>query len=56
YSCTILTRPAISLLAEIHPRMPLILDKNNAQNWLQQPLRTQLDHLQSYNDYPLILK
>jgi putative SOS response-associated peptidase YedK len=53
YSCTILTRSAISLLAEIHPRMPLILDKNNAQNWLQQPVNEQFGALQKYEHYPL---
>lgn len=57
YSCTILTRAAVPLLGNIHPRMPIILDKQNARNWLQPAPEfnpgLQLDHLQRYDTYPL---
>ena len=53
YSCTILTRAAVPALAEIHPRMPLLLNKEDARNWLQQPVNEQLDQLQKYDTYPL---
>lgn len=59
YSCTILTRVAVSSLVEIHPRMPLILNKQDAQKWLKQPvdfdLSRQFYHLQQYERYPLIV-
>lgn len=58
YSCTILTRTAVPALMKIHPRMPLILDKIAAQNWLEQPnasdIGRQLDSLQRINNYRLI--
>ncbi len=57
FSCTILTRAAVPSLADIHPRMPLILNKQDARNWLEPSsgfaLGSQLDHLQQYDSYPL---
>lgn len=57
-SCTIITRAAISSLSELHPRMPLILDKENARHWLQpNSLRFDvlLTSLQQYEGYTLSL-
>jgi putative SOS response-associated peptidase YedK len=55
YSCTILTRAAVPSLSDIHPRMPIILDKQSAQNWLQPSPENnpglQLEHLQRYDTY-----
>jgi putative SOS response-associated peptidase YedK len=56
YSCTILTRSAVPSLADIHHRMPVILNREDAQNWLYAAainINTQLSVLQQYNDYPL---
>ena len=53
YSCTILTRSAISRIAEIHPRMPLILSKRDARSWLEQAPGSQLESLQVYDDLEL---
>lgn len=56
YSCTILTRAATSSLQGIHPRMPLILNKQDARNWLERPINEQLEYLQQYSDYPLTVQ
>ena len=60
YSCTILTRTAVPALMQIHPRMPLILNKKAAQNWLEQPIASgigrQLEDLQRINNYRLIAR
>ena len=53
YSCTILTRSAVSRISEIHPRMPLILPREDALDWLQQPPQASLKKLLSYRDYAL---
>lgn len=50
-SCTIITRAATSSLNELHPRMPLILNKESARTWLQadkQQLEPQLTSLPQY--------
>lgn len=52
-SCTIITRPATASIQGIHPRMPLILNRQDAQNWLFQPLEAQLEYLRSCKDYQL---
>ncbi|WP_424941922.1 SOS response-associated peptidase [Aliiroseovarius crassostreae] len=33
-TCTILTRPALEEIAELHPRMPVILNVEEAQAWM----------------------
>lgn len=53
YSCTILTRGAVSRIAEIHPRMPLILPRQDAQDWLHKPPAESLGRLLGYSDYAL---
>jgi putative SOS response-associated peptidase YedK len=34
-SCTIITTEANSLVAQVHPRMPVILDTNTCWQWLE---------------------
>ena len=36
-SCTIITTEANSLVAQVHPRMPVILDTNTCWQWLEKP-------------------
>jgi len=59
FSCTVLTRSAVPSLMGIHPRMPLILNKQDAINWLEPSpdlsLKKQLHHLQQYDRYPLVV-
>jgi putative SOS response-associated peptidase YedK len=37
-SCTIVTRTAIAAIADIHPRMPLIIEPETADIWLSGPV------------------
>lgn len=46
-SCTIITTEANSLLAEIHPRMPVILDEEGERAWLDRSITDPI-LLQSY--------
>jgi putative SOS response-associated peptidase YedK len=34
YTCTVVTAPAVGVLAEIHPRMPLVLPRDRWAAWL----------------------
>ena len=34
YSCTILTQPSSGLLEPLHHRMPLFVDRSQAEQWL----------------------
>lgn len=45
-SCTIITTKPNDLLKPVHDRMPVILDKDGVQAWLD-PEVTEKDHLQS---------
>lgn len=63
YSCAILTREAVVSLVGIHPRMPLILGREDARNWLQlsadslqQTVGERMERLQRYTDYPLVVR
>ena len=53
YSCTILTRSAVSRIAEIHPRMPLILSPADAHEWLLGSPGEVLQSILACQDYPL---
>ena len=35
YSCTIITRPAEGPLKDLHPRMPVMVSRNQAEPWLE---------------------
>lgn len=55
YSCTILTRSAVSRIAEIHPRMPLILPREDAREWLLGSPAGLLQSVLAYRDYALVV-
>ena len=37
-SCTILTKPSNSLISKLHPRMPVMVEKNHVYEWFRTPL------------------
>jgi putative SOS response-associated peptidase YedK len=41
-SCTIVTMPAAGQLAQVHDRMPLLLDENRWEQWLSAPAGPEL--------------
>lgn len=51
YSCTILTRVAMPVLATLHPRMPVLLDQSSAVAWLAEVNVDQLEPLQYANSF-----
>jgi putative SOS response-associated peptidase YedK len=44
YTCTVVTAPAVGTLAEIHPRMPLVLPRERWADWLD-PTREDVEEL-----------
>ncbi|MDD4126570.1 MAG: SOS response-associated peptidase [Methanomicrobium sp.] len=48
YSCSIITTDANTALSGIHDRMPVILDKSNAMNWIDSDFSEPLSLLKSY--------
>jgi len=44
YSCTVVTAPAVGVLEEIHPRMPLVLPRDRWAAWLD-PQREEVEEL-----------
>ena len=44
YTCTVVTAPAVGTLAEIHPRMPLVLPRERWADWLD-PAREDVEEL-----------
>jgi putative SOS response-associated peptidase YedK len=59
HSCTIITCEPNSLLAQIHNRMPVILDRNNCWEWLADKPEKELSELlkpypaEAMNGYPV---
>jgi len=45
YSCTIITKPADTVLEEIHPRMPVVLTPQSARQWMRLEQNQALDYL-----------
>ena len=58
YSCTILTQPAEGALTEVHSRMPVMLELNQAEPWLKDGINrfnliSKTQHTERLNFYPV---
>jgi len=45
YSCSIITKNAVPEIAEIHPRMPLIIQNSLVKNWISESSRQDIDDI-----------
>jgi putative SOS response-associated peptidase YedK len=58
YSCTIITQPSLGQLAEVHSRMPVMLEPNQAEPWLKDGINrfnliTKQQHTERFEYYPV---
>ena len=58
YSCTIITQPSIGQLTEVHSRMPVMLEPNQAEPWLKDGINrfnliTKQQHTERFEYYPV---
>ncbi|WP_353414379.1 SOS response-associated peptidase [Arenicella sp. 4NH20-0111] len=53
HSCTMITKPSTSVIAQLHHRSPVLLTKKAAQSWLNSDLNDPIGFLSSVDDVPV---